>query len=169
MTPNPVCIRPFASQDAAALWAVLEPAFRAGDTYALPADISREAALAYWTGGAAAAFVAEIDGRIVGASKITPNQQGGGAHVANGSFVTAPAARGRGVARALCEHAAAEAARRGFRAMQFNFVVASNVAAVKLWTSLGFQTVGRLPGAFRHPTQGYVDALVMFRHLADSA
>jgi ribosomal protein S18 acetylase RimI-like enzyme len=53
--------------------------------------------------------------------------------------------------------------RRGYRGMQFNFVVSSNTPAVALWTSMGFEIVGRLPGAFEHPALGYVDALVMFR------
>jgi ribosomal protein S18 acetylase RimI-like enzyme len=65
----------------------------------------------------------------------------------------------------MAEHSLAEAARQGFSAMQFNFVVSSNKDAVHLWQSLGFEVVGPLPGAFRHPQLGPVDALVMFRRL----
>jgi ribosomal protein S18 acetylase RimI-like enzyme len=119
-------------------------------------------ALAYWTGPEKETFVAEADGVVAGTYYIRPNQQGGGAHVANCGYMTAPEASGRGVARAMCEHSLQYARARGFKAMQFNFVVSSNQRAVRLWQDFGFSTAGRLPGAFHHPRLGYVDALVMF-------
>jgi ribosomal protein S18 acetylase RimI-like enzyme len=94
-----------------------------------------------------------------------PTKRGGGDHVANCGYMTDPVAAGQGVARRKCEHSLALARLRGFRAMQFNFVVSTNERAVHLWRSLGFDIVGRLPLAFRHPSLGYVDALVMFRAL----
>jgi GNAT superfamily N-acetyltransferase len=158
-------IRPVTPADAPALWAMLEPAFRAGDTYAIEADITREAALDYWLGGSHRVFMAEEGGQPLGTYYICPNQRGGGAHVCNCGFVTAPAARGRGVARAMLDHALATARAVGFSAMQFNFVVATNTRAIALRHAAGFETLARLPGAFRHPEQGFVDALVMFRRL----
>ena len=83
----------------------------------------------------------------------------------NCGYITAPAARGRGVARAMCEHSQRVARELGYTAMQFNFVVTSNEGAIALWQKLGFETVGRLPKAFRHPKLGLVDALVMFKSL----
>src|SRR5262245_46805527 len=88
-----------------------------------------------------------------------------GAHVANCGYVVAPEATGRGVPRRMCEHSLQQARDRGFRAMQFNFVVATNERAIRLWQSLGFETGGRLPLAFLHPRHGFTDALVMFRAL----
>jgi len=79
--------------------------------------------------------------------------------------MTAAGATGRGVARAMCLHSLDHARDRGFRAMQFNFVVSTNERAVRLWQSLGYAIVGRLPGAFVHPTLGCVDALVLFQSL----
>ncbi|MDW5595462.1 N-acetyltransferase [Conexibacter stalactiti] len=161
-----ITIRPCRSDDADALWAILQAVFSAGETYAYPTDISREAALAGWTAPPARAWVAERDGVVVGSSRVMPNQPGQGAHVANGSFVVAPDAGGRGVGRALCEHALQAAAELGYRAMQFNLVVSANERAVALWRSLGFETVGRLPGAFMlHGEE--VDAFVMYRRLDD--
>jgi ribosomal protein S18 acetylase RimI-like enzyme len=151
--------------DRDAIWRVLQPTIRAGETYALPTDMSEADALAYWTGPDRETFVAEEDGVILGTYYLRPNQLGGGAHVANCGYVTAPDATGRGVARRMCEHSLDQARDRGFRAMQFNFVVASNERAVRLWRSLGFETVGRLPLAFLHPRFGYTDAFVMFRSL----
>lgn len=149
-----------------ALWRILEPVIRAGETYTLDRDTSRADALAYWCAPAHAVFVAEdAGGTPVGTYYLRVNQRGGGAHVANCGYVTAPEAGGRGVARAMAAHSLEEARRRGFRAMQFNFVVSTNTRAVRLWESLGFETVGRLPGAFAHPSLGEVDALVMFRRL----
>lgn len=159
-------IRPVRPEDADALWRILEPTIRAGETYALPPDMRREDALAYWLGGDRETFVAEsADGEVLGTYFLRANQVGGGGHVANGGYVTAPWATGRGVARAMGEHSLARARARGFRAMQFNFVVSTNVRAVQLWQRLGFATVGRLPLAFRRPNGEYVDALVMFQPL----
>jgi ribosomal protein S18 acetylase RimI-like enzyme len=151
--------------DADAIWAILEPTLRAGETYTLPADIPRQNALAYWFSPHHEVFAAEEDNQILGTYFLRPNQQGGGSHVANCGYITAPWATGRGIARAMCEHSLSLARQRGFRAMQFNFVVSTNKPAVHLWRSFGFEIVGRLPGAFHHPSQGFVDALVMYRSL----
>ena len=148
-----------------AIAAIILPVIRAGETYALDRDMTGEAALAYWFGADKTVFVAEEDGAILGTYYIRANQAGGGDHVANAGYMTAAVARGKGVARAMALHSCDEARARGFSAMQFNFVVSSNAAAVHLWTALGFTTVGRVPGAFRHPALGPVDALVMHRPL----
>ena len=158
-------IRPAAAEDATAIWRILEPVIRAGETYALPRDMTEATALAYWTAPEKETFVALADEEIIGTYFIRPNQPGGGAHVANCGYVTAPDATGRGVAGAMCEHSLEIARLRGFRAIQFNFVIASNTGAIKLWEKHGFRTIGRLPGAFLHPRLGYTDALVMFRAL----
>ena len=158
-------IGPAQRSDAAAIWGVIGPTIRAGETYALERDMSEADALAYWMGEDRQTFVAEDSGAIVGTYFLRANQAGGGRHVCNCGYMTSASASGRGVGRAMCRHSLEEAKRRGYRAMQFNFVVSSNERAVRLWESLGFQIVGRLPGAFDHPTLGYVDALVMFRAL----
>lgn len=151
--------------DSDSIWAILEPTIRAAQTYTLPANMTREEALEYWFGPQHEVFAAEEDGRVLGTYFLQPNQQGGGSHVANCGYITAAWATGRGVARAMCAHSLARARERGFRAMQFNFVVSTNDPAIHLWQSFGFEIVGRLPGAFRHPGHGYVDALVMYRSL----
>jgi ribosomal protein S18 acetylase RimI-like enzyme len=158
-------IRPVRADDTAAIWSIIEPTIRAGETYALDPQMSEADALAYWLGTDKETFVVEEGGAILGTYYIRPNQAGGGAHVCNCGYITSAAALGRGVARRMCQHSLDHARRRGYRAMQFNFVVSTNDRAVRLWESLGFQIVGRLPLAFRHPTLGYVDALVMFRTL----
>lgn len=152
--------------DADSIWHILEPMIRAGETYALPRDMTREDALAYWINPGHEVFVAQTNDAVIGTYYLRANQKGGGAHVANCGYVTAPDSTGKGVARAMCLHSLERARQRGFRAMQFNFVVASNERAVHLWQSLGFDTIGTLPGAFEHPKLGFVDALVMYRTLA---
>jgi ribosomal protein S18 acetylase RimI-like enzyme len=142
-------IRPATANDAPAIWRVIGPAIRAGETYALDRDMTEADALAYWLGN----------------DYLRANQSGGGSHVCNCGYMTAAAATGRGVARAMCLHSLEQARQRGYRAMQFNFVVSTNTRAVALWQALGFEIVGRLPRAFRHPSLGDVDALVMFRSL----
>jgi len=158
-------IRPATHEDRADIWRVLEPAFRAGETYPLERNISEAEGLAFWLAPHHAAFVAVEDGRILGTYFLRANQSGAGSHVANCGYVTAPEATGRGVASAMCAHSLDAARARGFRAMQFNYVVSTNERAVALWRRLGFEIVGRLPGAFAHPAHGFVDALVMFREL----
>ena len=160
-----MCIRSATRRDDDSIWQILEPVLRAGETYTLPAEMSREDALAYWFSARHYVFVAEKDGLVLGTYYLRANQKGGGAHVANCGYMTAQHATGRGVARAMCVHSLDVARQRGFRAMQFNFVVSTNERAVRLWASLGFETVGRLSGAFLHPELGYVDALVMYRAL----
>ena len=143
----------------------MEPIIRASETYTLPRDMDKSSALAYWLSTRHEVFVAEDNGTIVGTYFLQANQQGGGGHVANCGYITAVTATGRGVARSMCEHSLGRARERGFRAMQFNFVVSTNERAVRLWQSFDFQIVGRLPNAFLHPTLSYVDAYVMYREL----
>jgi ribosomal protein S18 acetylase RimI-like enzyme len=165
VTQSALTIRPARPEDADALWAIFEPVIRAGETYPLPRDMSRAEALAYWRQPEHAVFVAERDGDVVGTYYLRASAKAGGSHVANCGYMTATHAAGRGVARAMCLHSLEMAKARGFRAMQFNLVIATNAAAVHLWPSCGFTIVGRLPGAFLHPVHGYVDALVMYREL----
>jgi len=148
-----------------AIWAIMEPILREGETYALPRDMDKTTALAYWQSAEHEVFVAEENGRIVGTYLLRANQKGGGGHVANCGYMTAASETGRGVARAMCAHSLERARERGFRAMQFNFVVSTNERAVRLWQSFDFEIVGRLPKAFLHPTRGYADAYIMYREL----
>jgi ribosomal protein S18 acetylase RimI-like enzyme len=151
--------------DQDAIWTILEPVIRDGETYALPREMSRADAIAYWSASSNEVFVAESDGKVIATYYLRPNQFGGGSHVANCGYVTAVAASGKGVASAMCSHSLEHASNRGFRAMQFNFVVSTNDSAVRLWQRFQFDIVGRLPGAFSHPLHGYVDAYVMYRQL----
>ncbi len=158
-------IRPATDGDRNAIWAIMEPIIRAGETYTLPRDMDKRSALAYWFSADREVFVAEDGGEIVGTYCLQANQKGGGSHVANCGYMTAVTATGRGVARAMCSHSLERARARGFRAVQFNFVISTNERAVRLWQSFGFETVGCLPNAFLHPSKGHVDAYIMYRDL----
>lgn len=158
-------IRPACLEDHPAIWEILEPVIRAGETYALDRDMNREATLAYWLAPDKETFVAEEDGAILGTFYMRANQAGGGSHICNCGYMTSAQATGRGVARQMCQFSLNHARERGYRGMQFNFVVSTNERAVRLWESLGFKIMGVLPLAFNHPSRGYVDALVMFQPL----
>lgn len=160
-----ISIRLAGPEDFDQVWPLLRDVFRAGDTYAVDPDISRDAALAYWMTQAAATYVATDEGRVVGTYYIKTNQAGGGAHICNCGYIVSPDARGQGIAKQLCLHSQVAAAALGYRAMQFNFVLSSNAGAVRLWHKLGFVTVGTIPEAFDHPVQGMVDAFVMYKQL----
>jgi ribosomal protein S18 acetylase RimI-like enzyme len=151
--------------DQNAVVSIVAPVLQAGETYAMPRDFTVEQARNYWFSPAHQVFVAQENGDVLGTYYLKPNQLGPGAHVANCGYMTAPAAQGKGVARAMCQHSLESARTRGFRAMQFNHVVSTNERAVRLWQSLGFAIVGTLPNAFNHPVHGFVDSYVMFREL----
>lgn len=162
-------IRPFREEDWPEVWRLLQATFAAGDTYTFAPDSSEAEIRKAWLEMPLATFVAREGETLLGTYFIKANQPGLGSHVCNCGYVVAPESRGRGVAAAMCEHSQQFARDRGFRAMQFNFVVATNETAVRLWQKLGFEAVGRLPGAFRHQRLGYVDALVMYKSLAVSS
>jgi L-amino acid N-acyltransferase YncA len=166
-TSDQVAIREASGHDRDAVWEIFHAVVAQGDTYAFDPETPRDEALAYWFQHGTRTYIAESGGRVVGTYILRPNRPGLGSHVSNAAFMVSPAARGLGVGRAMGEHCLDEARHLGYRAMQFNFVVSTNEAAVKLWQRLGFTIVGTLPGAFRHRTRGFVDAYVMFRTLLE--
>ncbi len=163
-----VNIRPFAEADWPAVWELMQPIIRAGDTYPYAMDMTTDSARQMWIEIPESTYVAEdANGTIVGSYYLKPNQPTLGAHVANAGYMVAEDARGKGVGAQLCEHSQDEALRLGYRAMQYNLVVKTNDASVHLWQKMGFTIVGTLSGAFRHAERGFVDAYVMYKELVD--
>jgi ribosomal protein S18 acetylase RimI-like enzyme len=158
-------IRPATPADHDAIWAIMEPVIRERASYPLDPKLDRAGAFLYWFAPDKQVFLAEADGQVLGTYYLKPNSTGLADHVANAGYMTLPEARGRGLAKAMAQDSFERAKRQGFRAMQFNLVVASNEVALRLWQKLGLQVVGRLPEAFRHKRLGYVDALVLYRTL----
>lgn len=159
-------IRQASEADWPGIWTVFEPVVRDGESYPLDPGLDEAGARAYWFAPDKTIFVADDPALgIIGSYYIKPNSTGPAAHVCNAGYVVHPAARGRGVAQALCRHSIEEAGRRGYRAMQYNLVISTNDRAVRLWQHMGFTVVGALPGAFRRPNGDYVDALVMYMSL----
>jgi len=160
-----ITIRKFEPRDWPAVWQIIEPVFRCGESCAYSPDISEADARKSWIDAHPFTYVTESEGAILGTYYLKPNQPALGSHVCNAGYIVSEQARGHGIATLMCEHSQSEALRMGFRAMQFNIVVATNEAAVRLWQKLGFQIVGRLPGAFNHSKLGFVDAFVMYKQL----
>jgi L-amino acid N-acyltransferase YncA len=158
-------IRTAEASDFDSIWEIFRAVVVTGDTYTYDPSTTKEQARLIWMAGDVTTFVATTDERIVGTYILKPNQTGQGSHVANAGYMVRPGCRGQGVGRSMCEHSLDEARRRGFLAMQFNMVVSTNEGAVALWKKLGFQIVGTLPNAFRHPRLGLVNAFVMHRFL----
>ena len=174
-------IRPARDADWPAIWPFFRQIVAAGETYSYDRDIDEPSAREIWMleppGATVVAVSGDRDvdrdvdgdghpaGAVLGSAKMNPNQMGGGSHVASASFMVDPAAAGRGVGRALGEYALSWARAQGYRSMQFNAVVETNTRAVALWRSLGFETVGTVPEAFKHPTKGYVGLHIMYRRL----
>lgn len=167
---NDIQLRAATPDDFDALWEIFHFHVAAGETYPFAPDTSREVCFDYWLGPRCTSFVAVMgNGRVLGMYKLVPNQTGRGDHVANASYMVSPQAQGVGVGKLMGAHSLDEARRQGYLAMQFNYVISSNAAAVTLWKKLGFHIVGTLPGAYRHRQLGYVDAYVMYRLLDDMA
>ncbi len=158
-------IREAIEADFDTIWPIFHEIVSAGETYAYPRDVSKKEAERIWMKVPRKTFVIEDEGKILGTYYIKTNQAGPGSHVCNCGFMVSPKAGGRGLATAMCKHSQQVAVDLGYKAMQFNFVAVSNAGAVRLWTKLGFETVGRLPKAFNHPSKGLVDALVMYKWL----
>ena len=155
-------IRPATPADEAAMWEIFRSVIAGGDALPFGAGFDRETFRLYWF-GSQPSYVAEGDAGVVGMYKSGANLPDHGAHVASATYVVNPAAQGQGIGRALVEHSLARAQAAGFMAMQFNYVVSTNAAAVALYGKLGFSIAGTLPKAFRHKRLGLVDAYVMFK------
>ncbi len=165
---TPLQIRPYEAADWSALWALLEPVFRAGETFPHDPAITEAEALVAWVEQSQAVMVAlDAAGALVGTYYLRPNSLALGAHVANAGYVVADHCRRQGIGSRLCQHSLQAARRLGFRLMQFNLVVSTNTAGIRCWQRNGFQVVGTLPGAFRHKRLGYVDALVMVQAMVE--
>jgi L-amino acid N-acyltransferase YncA len=163
-------VREATGEDWPAIWPIVAATVRAGETYAYDPSLTSEQARELWLSAPPGATVVAVeDDAVLGTARMGPNREGNGAHIGTASFMVAPEARGRGVGRALATHVVDWHRRHGFRGIQFNAVVETNTAAVALWRSLGFTVVGTVPGAFRHPTHGYVGLHVMFLPLTDAA
>ncbi|WP_263263062.1 N-acetyltransferase [Pseudomonas sp. RIT-PI-S] len=162
-------IRPMQPEDFSRFWPTFHAVVSARQTYAYDPALTEEQARTLWLDLPQHTLVAEEDGVLLGSYYLKANAAGPGNHVCNCGYMVTEAARGRGVARLMCEHSQTLARESGFLAMQFNSVVATNEVAVALWQKLGFEVVGRLPKAYRHAQQGLVDCLVMFKWLGPQA
>ena len=167
---NDVRIRPLTEVDWPQVHDLVVEVAMAGETYAMEVPESEQETRELWAGQH---NVVAVDGdRVLGSARMGPNRPAQGAHVGTASFMVAAAARGRGIGRALGEYAVSWLARNDFAAIQFNAVVSTNTAAIALWHSLGFETIGTVPTAFRLPgdsaTASYADLHVMYLSLAAS-
>ena len=158
-------IRLAVNDDWPEIWRMFQQVAAAGDVFAYDADTPEAAARQLWVEPPARAYVADRAGQILGTYFLRPNQPGRGKHVANAGYMVAPDSRGNGLASILCQHSLEVASSLGYRAMQFNFVIATNLAAIRVWRKHGFAIIGRLPKVFQHAQFGLVDALIMHREI----
>ncbi len=158
-------IREAQDSDFDQIWPIFRGIVSAGDTYAFPRNASQEEAYDIWMVTPRRTYVTEKKGQILGTYYIKTNHAGPGNHVCNCGYMVPESSRGKGIATAMCVHSQKIAVELGYMAMQFNIVAASNQGAVRLWSKLGFDIVGRLPKAFNHPSKGFVDAYIMYKWL----
>ena len=147
------------------IWDIIRQVIAEGDTYVFSPNSPKEKMLAYWCGQDKHTYIATINSKVVGTFVIKDNQPDLGSHIANASYMTSPAASGQGIGKAMGEFSLVEARQLGYKAMQFNIVVASNQRAVRLWEKLGFKVIGEIPEAFNHKQNGLTNAFIMYRKL----
>ncbi|MEA5458142.1 N-acetyltransferase [Arcicella sp. LKC2W] len=157
--------RRITEQDADDVWNIIHTVIKSGDTWVYAPDSSREKMLDIWYETSKYAYVCEIEGKVVGTFFLKANQPDLGSHIANAGYMVNPDFRGRGIAEAMCRFSMEEASQLGFKAMQFNIVMATNTGAIRLWQKCGFEIIGILPKVFQHQTLGLTDALVMYQWL----
>ncbi len=165
MLGSKVNIREANANDWDAIWEFFSKIVRFGDTYAFDTELDKQQGFALWMTAPRKTFVIEADGKVLGTYYLKTNHSGPGKHVCNCGYMVHPMARGKGLASLMCEHSQQIATELAYRAMQFNFVASSNIGAIRLWERHGYEIVGRLPGAFNHPSLGFIDALLMFKQL----
>lgn len=147
------------------IWPIFNEIVSAGETYAYDPETTKAEAQKIWLEAPRKTFVFEENDNIIGTYYLKTNQAGPGDHICNCGYMVSTLGRGKGLATLMCEHSQKVALELGYKGMQFNFVASSNEGAVRLWSKLGYETVGTLPKAFKHPTRGYVDALIMYKWL----
>lgn len=160
-------VLPASEADWPEIWAMFQDIVRTGDTYSYAPDTSEALARSVWVEDNAQGFVVKDKGEVVGTYSLRRNHFGLASHVANAAYMVRRDYRGRGIAKAMCRHSLAEAKRQGCLSMQFNFVVSTNLAAVKLWQDMGFTIIGTSPKSYHHAELGYVDIYIMHRFLDD--
>ncbi|MET9002650.1 GNAT family N-acetyltransferase [Amycolatopsis sp. Hca4] len=159
-------IREARGGDWASIWPIIHDVVTEQRTFPYDPAMSEQDARRMWLLAPPARVVVALDGdRVTGTANMYANRPGPGSHVASGSLMVAREARGAGVGRALTIDLIEWARRSGFAAIQFNAVVDVNTAAVRLYESLGFVTLGTAPGAFRHPDAGAVGLRIMWLDL----
>ncbi len=158
-------IRKAKEPDSEAIWDIFHEVVKKGDTFAFAPESNREDCKTLWMQPGICVYVAEFRGEIAGTYILRKNQPGLGSHVANAAYMVHPEARGQGVGKAMGNHSIKQARKLGFSAIQFNFVVSTNLVAIQLWLNLGFKIAGTVPKAFNHQRLGLVDIYIMHRFL----
>ena len=148
------------------IWPVFQDTVKSGRTYVYAPDISYETAKNIWFAENFSTHITlDENNELLGAYVIRPNHRDLGSHIANAAYIVARAHRGEGIGKEMGKHSFEEAKKLGYKALQFNYVISTNEAAIKLWNSLGFQIIGTVPNAHQHPELGLVDIHIMHREL----
>jgi GNAT superfamily N-acetyltransferase len=153
------------TDDKSQVWQILKAIIAGGDVFTYPPDTSEEKMMAYWCAPEKHTYIAILEGEIVGTFFMQNNQPGLGSHVANAGYAVAASASGKGIGARMCEFSLEEARKLGYKAMQYNIVIKSNLNAVYLWQKMGFEIIGEIPDAFDHAVLGMTNAYVMYRKL----
>ena len=163
---NQIEISEMTRKDFEAFWPTFESVIKEQKTYAFDPDMSIEESFKIWCELPLKTFVAKEGEKILGSYYLKANAAGPSNHICNCGYMVSAAARGKGIATMLCEHSQNQGIALGFTAMQFNSVISSNSGAVRLWQKLGFEIIGTIPKAYRHPELGLVDSYIMHKFLS---
>lgn len=147
------------------VWDIFSQVIKTGDTYVFSPETPKTDLKKHWFANYMQTYVIEENGNILGTYIIKPNQIDLGNHIANCSYMVSPKMQGKGIGKKLCEHSLQIAKNNNFEAIQFNIVVSTNKAAVKLWKTYGFKIIGTTPKGFKHQELGLVDTYIIYKNL----
>ena len=158
-------IREISKPEFESFWPTFSSVIQAQETYAFDPGMTLEEAFVLWCKTPLKTYAFVENNVVLGTYYIKPNAMGPSSHICNCGYMVASAARGKGIARKMCEHSQQKAIELGFEAMQFNNVVSTNEVAVRLWKTLGFTIIGTIPKAYKHAQLGLVDSYIMYKWL----
>ena len=156
-------VRGYRDEDLEAMTAIWNEVIEDGEAFPQEELLTADTASEFFSAQTHTA-VAEEDGKVAGLYILHPNNVGRCGHIANTSYAVSSSCRGRHIGEQLVKDSLIKAKEKGFKLMQFNAVVESNIHARHLYERLGFQQIGMIPEGFRMK-DGHYENIYLFYHV----
>lgn len=158
-------IREFESKNIADMVRIWNHVVDEGVAFPQEEDLSLEDGGRFFASQTYTAVAVDDKDRVKGLYILHPNNVGRVGHIANASYAVDDNCRGEHIGEKLVKDCLEQAKAHGFRILQFNAVVASNIHALHLYKRLGFVDLGIIPGGFKDKAEVYEDIHIMYHTL----